>query len=173
MQAVSKRWGISGSSVRCPSSFTNLRVKKPILVEGCWEDTSEFLIIFFSLDCLFSGSWQQRFIILWSVTLKSYKKKKKKTEIFGVFVTLTSPVQLSSALSSFPNCLCFHQSQMLPQIRRKPQCPSMLRSVDNIFLGLPVHFLSTVFFLCSCLCSSWAFCALYREANPASTLHYL
>lgn len=38
--------GLSGSSARCPSSFTNPQVKKPALVEGCWEDTSEFLAVF-------------------------------------------------------------------------------------------------------------------------------
>lgn len=171
MQAVSKRWGISGSSVRCPSSFTNLQVKKPMLVEGCWEDTSEFLNYFFPLIVCFQALVNSVLLFydqwLWRATKKIWLK------YLGYFQH--SHLQCSSALLS-------HLSQIASVFTNPRCCPKSEESPD-VHLCWDLHitsfwvslyiFLSTVFFLCSCLCSSWAFCALYREANPASTLHYL
>lgn len=68
------------------------------------------------------------------------------TEIFGVFATLTSPVQLSSAFSSFPNC----QFSLITDValnQKKALMPIYAEIYTEHIFGSP----STFFVNCVCL----------------------
>lgn len=129
--------------------------------------------LFYSLfcPCLFvPEDLDSSVLLFYDPWLWRWEHKRGWTAVFRVLSALASPAWLSAAPSSFPSSCGFHRLQMLAQLGKKPRCPSMVRSIENVFLGLLGHFLSTVFSLCAWLCSSWASCAWGSEHEQRGAL---